>query len=103
MQLLQRLNAIFRLLRARSQRLYQGMGPGHRGHAGHVMLQRGAAYCLLVEMRSAAQRRVDDQSDFALLDVIRDVWPAFVDLENAGDWQTDLLQPRRGSNGGHQI
>src|ERR1051326_7460753 len=79
------------------------MGARHGRYAWHVVLLRCAANCLFVIMRGAAQRRVYDQSNFALLDMIGDVGPSFVDFEDGGAFKTHLAQARRRAYSRHQI
>ena len=67
MKFLQRIDSTRALARVGGDRLHNGLRPGHRSDAGNVVLQSGAAYRLLVEMRSAAQGSIDDQGDLASL------------------------------------
>jgi len=69
-----------------------------------IVVTQGTLYCsaarrnrLFVVMRCAAQRRVDYQSHFALLDVVGNVRTSFVNFENGGDIQADFTQPARPS------
>src|SRR5215211_4848176 len=70
------------------------LSASHRSHAWHAVLQRSTPDCLFVIMRRAAEGRIDDQGDLTLLDVVHDVWPAFVDLENILDAHSHFEQPR---------
>src|SRR5438046_433388 len=77
-QLLQCLNADVLSLSLRSQRFDQRLRAGHGRHTSHVHLQCGAANGLFVVMRSSTQRRVDYQGDVTLLNMVSDVWAAFI-------------------------
>src|SRR5215216_6883409 len=70
------------------------LSTSHRSHTWHAVLQRSTPDRLFVIMRCAAQGRIDDQGDLTLLDVVYDVWPAFVDLENILDTHSHFEQPR---------
>ena len=73
------------LLAQRADRADGGGGAGERGDARHLVHHRGAADRAIVEERLAAERRVDDEIDLAVDDLVGDVRPAFVHLEDDVD------------------
>src|SRR3954471_5031076 len=103
MQLLQWMNGDGLVFSTGGERLDQSLGPGHRRYARHVVLQRGAADCLFVEMRRATERRIDYQSDVTLFDIVGDIGPAFIYFEDRRAFQTDFAQARGSSDAGHQL
>src|SRR5438445_2837377 len=102
-QFLQRANFNQLRIDTRSQRLNQRMRARHSRYARQVVLQSGAPDRLLVVVRSSPEWRVDNERNLALLYVIDDVGPAFVDFENVRYFQSDFSQARRGAEGGHQL
>ena len=59
-----------------------GGGAGERRDGRHALQHRDAAHGAVVEERLAAERRVDDERDAAVEQLVADVRPAFVDLED---------------------
>ena len=60
----------------------RGRGAGQRRDARHAVHHRDAADGAVVEERLAAERRVDDELDAVVEDLVADVRPALVDLED---------------------
>src|SRR6266566_9735860 len=101
MQLLQRKHRR-RIGAVRSNRFHDGLRAGHGRHAGNVVLQSGVADCLLVKVRDATERRVDNQRDATPLDMVHNVWPSFIYLENIFNLKANFAQARRRPQGGHE-
>src|SRR5262249_38591055 len=60
----------------------RGRGGGERGHDKDAVLGRALADRAVVVERLLAEGGVEDDGDLAILDVVHDVGPPFVDLEH---------------------
>ena len=79
-----------------------GGGAGQRRDARHFVHHRRAAHGAIVEERLAAERRVDDEIDLAVDDLVGDVRPPFVHLEHDVDVEAVRAQVRGGAARGDQ-
>src|SRR5438093_6642378 len=69
----------------RAYTIDRGCSTGDGGDAGYMMIDCGAANRLLVKEGLAAERRVDDEIDFAALDVVHNLRPPFVHIVDCRD------------------
>src|ERR1051325_7876558 len=100
MKLLQRMHVWRALRSACGDGFDKRLGTSHRSHTGHAALQRSAPDRLFVEVRGAAEGRIDYEGDLAFLYMVHDVRPALVDFENSLDTQSYFEQPRRCAQSG---
>src|SRR6185295_14151218 len=84
-----------RLRPKRLDRRHRGRRPRQRGDAGHLRHGRRAADGAVVEERLAAERRVDDEADLPVDDLVGDVRPPLVHLVDHLDVDPVRAQERR--------
>src|SRR6187402_2825404 len=78
-------------------------GAGERGNRRHALEHGGAPDGAVVEERLATERRVDDERNAAVQELVADVRAALVDLEDDVRVQAVRAQVRGGAARGHQL
>src|ERR1700752_421901 len=81
----------------RGDRSNQRLRPRHGRNTRYIVLQGGPPNRLLIKVRNATQRGVDDQRYLTALNVVHNVRTSFVNLENIFHCQSDFAKSRSGS------